>query len=926
MKWPTLVLVVTVLVVFLAGDAWAQKGGGGKKPKPKEPTAEEPVFARFDMEPKIFGIGVRTTLTLTAVVSVPPANPDSVRLERQQPDGSFKNFSPIGLEKTADPLVFTAMVQTKELVGGTIVFRLSAALRKKGPRQISPIETLVVGEAITAADVDIQDVTVTSSTDPALTVTLQQGSVVSGEDVFAAVEPLPTVEETLAGQPVEDTIDVIIINTVPEIAPLTAPVLLEIPAPQSAVNGDKFWLVRELVADSRSGGLARQFLTVDTGTALNGVIVTDNDTDPPVVGEPDLQNTNRLLQGIFGGGDVKVVKLLGSGAARGEACAEFGTDGIAIPAEGCDDPKAIARPHVWVKNLYDASDTLITDETQFQGFFTNHNNDTSESPAVIRSEYIVPIAGTKYQIEAIDGFRCVRGLSDDAILDDKVSLVSPGGNGKSKDTSLRIVLNTAHPATRFGIRNSGYELPFTVEKCTVRTGTVVRVTGGTSPSIGFRDLFGLGTTLQADEGDAFVAMRSKNASIEQEFLVPEGVDTYRYQFHFGCRASNNTCNTSTSLKAESDRLEIGLTAELILPANFTQTATDVISVTHTFGNWSGQVSWQTGHLVLGGIQVPNPKNNNALEPLPGSQVPITVKFTATIPDTATNVFDSTSLDAAVLLDNHRFQDVFITVTTLSGSDTTATEVREQVRALNVIGSQTGKNVQIRRIHENVNSTDTTDGSAGKFCNPDALLDLVNTFNAVRDNVNDRVAVINNIQKNKRTVQETALMCFASRLNPAEDPDSDIQVYYVKDFQESIFGIAITEEDYFGDDDPNTSAFDPPLTEDLGGTDAPSPTGFIVKDLTSLSGNDLIRFDETPWHELGHGGMSTKRVNDAEEHFSAASSVMTKTLCEPITIDIQELEDLSVTLCSSRPMLIGAQSVVFDPPPPPALGTTCLLGC
>jgi hypothetical protein len=196
------------------------------------------------------------------------------------------------------------------------------------------------------------------------------------------------------------------------------------------------------------------------------------------------------------------------------------------------------------------------------------------------------------------------------------------------------------------------------------------------------------------------------------------------------------------------------------------------------------------------------------------------------------------------------------------------------------------------------------------------------------------------------------MCFGARLRQTSDPASDVQVYYVNAIAEGSFGIAITQEDYWGDDtDLDTtndnfnstteevvSNFCPP--DDPRATPcivaSPSPTGFVVTNLNNAGDSSYrIRKLETVFHELGHGALGFGapfpyvRVNSSEEHSAGAGNVMEDDACYPVPMNDPDNPSRALTLCSSRPMfgtaVAGNQSLKFTPPAPPKPGR-CLEGC
>jgi hypothetical protein len=473
-----------------------------------------------------------------------------------------------------------------------------------------------------------------------------------------------------------------------------------------------------------------------------------------------------------------------------------------------------------------------------------------------------------------------------------------------------------------GLRNSGFEAGSDTCWTASSGATVDLLQAGAPPSPAFRDLFGFNTAIAPAEADQAITIRTNNATVEQRIKVPKGVTTLHFDFNFGCLASNTTCNAPASLTTVASRLDIQFRAELVLPSGFTTTLTDTTTFTQQMRGFGGQLGWRTGKLELGGIQVPNPANGNALESLPGSSVPITIKFTAT------NLATTPNIDAAVLIDNVRFDTVFMVANIIKDGQTSATaatsaaDVKQHIRDANELLSQAGTNVRLRKPVQTID----TGAASLSACNPDTF-----TFVGAGEftNTATKSVTIDGVTKKVRSdatvpVELRPFSCFGTSAHP-DVPTSDVQIFYVDSIQDTalglpvVYGVAVTPEDYFGESPPtelNYNAADP-LTNGFNGS------AIVLSHLT-----DPDRAMETPGHELGHLLLHKFVINSRPVAGSTLEHASTDRLSEVgLPPDIENIMTdkqcvgTSSAPCTARVFLSATQANRWELPGPPP-GPTC----
>lgn len=698
-----------------------------------------------------------------------------------------------------------------------------------------------------------QNVVVPGPEGSGLSVTIPANALVGS--AFVSIAPAPA-SAIVAPTPLQRvaTVDLVFTPTSPLDGPnLTAPLILSVPAPAGTSPGAHFDFVVEGLADSPTGGLTKQLFIVDTGIASGGQIVSDT--------------TNPVLPGFFGGGVVGVLQVSGTGYVIGRVVNGQGTGLYGV-------------------RVVDTN----TNESWFSDFDGN---------------FIVRVAGPGdvYNIEAIDGFRCVKATLPgdlDVVTDGTRTFVPSGctegaaGCEEHKTLTNPLVLTTDNSTTptRSGIRNGGFEKdPTTVgvpTNCWASLTTGQLIQRGASP---YRDSFNFtpAITIEPSEGDWMAALTSTNTSFEQTVLLPSLIDgvpqsdfkQLRFDYIFACSGS---CPAPTGNT-------IGLQAEVLTPP--TGPVLSSLSPPPTFKQFNGQLGWRTGEINVRTITA-------------GTQVK--VKFTVT----------GAAANTVVLIDNVRFDTTVVTANILTGATTTQAQVQQQIRDANVILSQTGTNVRVRRINASVNPVNATCNPGGNFNffgsdagSPDNGTNITYTTDTIPalPNPNAREAGV-------RTGEMRALTCLGPITQPTTEPNSDVHVYYVNDLFDAgavKYGVAVTPEDYHGE---NPLTLVPLIYNASDPSNVFNDSAILLPTLDGLPPNDPNRPKETPAHEFGHLLMHRTIAEDTIEHGSAYGNILTRNVCLP---------RYGTTKCNARPILTTTQEVEFNlPDPPPA--DFCRVSC
>jgi hypothetical protein len=323
-----------------------------------------------------------------------------------------------------------------------------------------------------------------------------------------------------------------------------------------------------------------------------------------------------------------------------------------------------------------------------------------------------------------------------------------------------------------------------------------------------------------------------------------------FDFTFGC--------LSTASCPSSPPDSVSLDAQLVDGAG--DAISGVPLQTFTFAQFDGQLGWRTKSFSI-----------------PTSVLPGTV---LTLRFTAKNLVDT---NRAVLIDNIRFETVFLDVKILEGSGVTEADVRRYVRNANEIIPQGGFNARIRQVLT-ITALDNPCVGASPTFNDLLMLDT------------------NSVSVPLRTSEMKQLLCQA-RTSPTGA--TDVHVYIVQSLTTSkLVGLAVTPDDY------NVT---------VGGVRIPrSEQGIILANLNTEPDN--VR--ETLAHELGH------------LLISGASFISTASLLEhnaDMTNLVKERSDLARACvdpnnlpCPSRTILNSTQSKIFqvDVPAGPSCPVTC----
>ncbi|MGH7228539.1 MAG: ImmA/IrrE family metallo-endopeptidase [Nitrospiraceae bacterium] len=833
-SWRVMACIMLSLLVFGVGLAW-----------PAIATAA-PAITSLTGTPTLFPPKVKTNVVFTITVTDPTLNTNSAQLERQQDDGSWKVFSPIGLKPTSTPIQYSGQLKFNESAGGRIRVRLRATFRgADNNKYFSPVLELSVGTVVQPSN---QDVTIPGPAGSGVSITVKANSLHGSASV--GISPAPASAIT-APSPLTRvaTVDIVFQSASPEGPNLTAPLLISVPAPAGTPPTAHFHFVQEVLADSPTGGLTSQLLIVDSGIVSGSQIVSDT--------------ANPILPGVFGGGVVGVLRVPGSGYVIGRVVDSTST------------------------GLYGVR--MV--DTQTSVIWTSDTN----------GNFIVPVGGSDYKIQAIDGFRCVkRDAPTTAVLltdtsDGSIQNIN-NETYKTLTNPLQVITdNTASP-TRPGIRNSGFELgvPTTCWRSLTAGQLVQR---GSSP---YRDAFNFNPaiTIEPSEGKWMAALTNTQTTFEQEFLLPSLIDgtpdsdfkKLRFDYIFAC---TGTCPTPSSNA-------IALQA-VIVPSS------PSVSVSPTFKQFNGQLGWRTAELDVRNITA-------------GTQV--TLRFTVT---------NATS-NTVVLIDNIRFDTVSITADIVTNppphvalpqpgepdipNPTTAPLVEDYVGHANEILSQAGIKLRLKLP---VNPTSPANSS----CNSGGIDFFVPLFDPTSGTPNDPAGMDIEATGSQapwgRSAALKALTCLGPTAQPT-DPVSNLHVYFVNLLVHSSgpkFGVAVSPEEYSGN--PAGTV----LTYDASNPfDAFNASAIVLSALTTnapiyhYSPDDKNRERETLAHEMGHVLLHTITAASSLEHNSALLNLMNDAACSP---------RYNTTQCASRPFFTNAQAAQVDPPNPP-LGPRCPVTC
>jgi hypothetical protein len=561
-------------------------------------------------------------------------------------------------------------------------------------------------------------------------------------------------------------------------------------------------------------------VVIDTGTVVNGQIVTQGGT---------------IFEGIFEGGTYAVLQEIGSGVAVGKVC-------DASVAGACDgNTTTTPSPGTWVQER----------KTSAIGGEPAHNTDNlgAYTDALGRFKIAVQTASTgadkdKFNLDVIDGLRCATFFTPTA--------QAQGAGNVTENVFINVARVAPSSSTIVfeGVRNGGFEKMTgfdanNLDTCWKRTGTVslikairdaqgnfVKTVYPTTPTptdVAFRDLFGFGTTIQPSEADQFIEIRSEGGSIEQTFklplktddfsgvalsppALPPGFQTLHFDFHFVC-ASNLVCTGLGTPTTGDSRLNDTLTVTLTSTSGFSQ----------TFAAFGGQLGWRTGQITI---------------PDSAAGTTVTLKFTATNLDS--------DKQSAVLIDNVRFDTLFVQPTILSSVALAMSDVEEQIRHANEILSQTATNVRIR------SPLTTSLPQVGAPCTSgtDLLtLDISSATPLSRTNAGGEMIWG---------------LCRSAQDNPQNGPNSDVEILYVTTLNDvntsdpGVFGVAVTREDY-AFDGTLIYNFDPAYPTPPTAAVLNMKTGIILRAIANTPAtSNMDRFRETLAHELGHMLISKQR--------------------------------------------------------------------
>ncbi len=574
------------------------------------------------------------------------------------------------------------------------------------------------------------------------------------------VAPVPTEEVAapLGSRPVVAAVDVVVepVEDLPGLIYLVdQPFELSLPLPEGLSATDQFYVAVQGLADvvdEGQEGIAPRLIVVDTGVVEDDRIVS--------------QATD--LAGIFSSGRYVVQQKIGSGFVEGVVRDDEGNPRGGVFVHVTSDVDS-ANPDVEIPNP--------------EVFYTD-----------AEGRYKLVINGDTFEVTAEDVLGCTRGKAN--------------GTLPVADATVTADINVLGlflpPLPRPGVRNGGMEVG---NRTCVRADADAPFAGPITgvPLIGVEGVGNFvdfsGTPINVLEGSQMMAAEpvetdltyvtggtGGGATFQYSFTIPPGfslADTLFLNVNYGCLADD----CPPSLGPGDPRLDDIFHINLLDSTDTLLSGLDV-SASDVLGSWSEDLEIPIGQFI----------GQN-----PGK---FTLQFTHDInlPNQAPTFF---------LLDNLRFNTIWLDVKIVEGSRGDAARVRQNVRDANEILSQTGLNVRIRNIQF--------------IADPGDLVDL------------DVTLIDHPVQTQKDEVtEETAELLGLAR----SATNTDINVYYVRSLTglgSTAWGIAIGPDDY---------VLANPLAE----------RGIILADLVStatdpaaplspLNAQDLDR--ELLAHELGH---------------------------------------------------------------------------
>jgi hypothetical protein len=469
-----------------------------------------------------------------------------------------------------------------------------------------------------------------------------------------------------------------------------------------------------------------------------------------------------IFPGIFGGGLFVFVANHGSGFATGTVSDASGPRGGAV--------------------VSNTTNTLVS-VTDGAGHYTLYIN------------------GGPFTVTGFDPFRGSMGSG--------LGNISVSGSTVVANISLAPLATP--PVTRDGIRNGGFERGNLTSWASAGAADVRQQFGPTSTGVIIRPTEG---QWMADINTGLGAVGGVGSSLKQQFVVPAGVGTFRFDFDF---ISEEFPEFVGSIFDDSFR------AVITTPNG--QSTIAQVSVNQSGGftligdcgfpggdNTCGHTGWRQGSVDLSAFA--------------GTGMPIMVDLIFSANDAGDNIYDT-----HVLIDNLRFSTLWVDVKIITGSAANVAMVRQTVRDANEILSQAGLNVRIRNVQT--------------VADPGGLLDTDITWTT-----ECRPFLFclfgGGTTKGVPTAEELALLALARSATA-----TDLNSYFVRSFTglAGIAGIAIGPDDFH---DVNI------LTN----------SGIIQADV-GLGGNVMA-------HEIGHILISPQRAGDVLEHSAPAGNFLSTT--------------------------------------------------
>ena len=301
------------------------------------------------------------------------------------------------------------------------------------------------------------------------------------------------------------------------------------------------------------------------------------------------------------------------------------------------------------------------------GAVISNNTNTLVSIANGSGTYHLYINGGPFTLTAFDPLKGSQGSNTGNIVT----------SGSTVNVNINVTPLATPPVTRAGIRNGGLERGDLSSWATTGAAEAIHQLGPTSTGVVIRPTEG---KWMADINTGSGSVGGVGSSLKQNFIVPAGVQTLRFDFNF---VSEEFPEFVGSIFDDSFRAVIttpnGQTTFAQVSVNQAGNFTLIGDCGFPGGDSTcGQTGWREGSVNVSAFA--------------GTGTPINVDLLFSANDAGDNIFDT-----HVLLDNMRFSTVFIDAKIITGATADRARVEQEVRNANEVLSQAGINVQLRNV-------------------------------------------------------------------------------------------------------------------------------------------------------------------------------------------------------------------------------------